>query len=511
MIGGEWYTMVRHGAMLDSAGFLDEGRNAVDDQRIMDWKGHGQCRAAHWDTVADWLERRQGWGGYYHRRLAEAYRHIVPAGSRVAEIGCARGDLLASLAPGYGVGVDFSAAMLAAARQRHPGLRFVRADAHDLGELVAGEAAFDFVILSDLINDVWDVQTVLEQARRLCSPSGRLVINIYSHLWEPILQVARRFGLAPPTLEQSWLTMDDVGQLLELSGFEMVRHWQEILLPLDVPLIAPLVNHYLAKLPPTRWLDLTNIVVARPSPRSTVPRPHRVSVIVPARNEAGNVPEIFRRVPEMGAGTEIVFVEGGSSDDTYAVVAAGIAANPQRACKLLRQTGVGKGDAVRAGFAAATGDVLMILDADLTVMPEDLPRFYEALNTGHGEFINGVRLVYPMENEAMRFFNLLGNKFFSAAFSWLLGQPIKDTLCGTKVLWRDDYLRLAANRAYFGDFDPFGDFDLIFGAARLNRRIVDLPVRYRARIYGDTNIQRWRHGMILLRMVVFAARRIKFI
>jgi glycosyltransferase involved in cell wall biosynthesis len=337
-----------------------------------------------------------------------------------------------------------------------------------------------------------------------------LVLNIYSHLWEPVLQAARGLGLAAPALEQNWLTIDDVQQLLELSGWHRVRHWQEIVVPLEVPLLARFANRYLAKLTPFRWFALTNLIVARPAgARSSTA--HRVSVIVPARNEAGNVDAIFRRIPEMGAGTEIVFVEGGSSDDTFAVIEAGIAARPERCCKLLRQPGKGKGDAVRVGFAAATGDVLMILDADLTVMPEDLPRFYEALVSGHGEFINGVRLVYPMEDQAMRFFNLLGNKFFSAAFSWLLGQPIKDTLCGTKVMWRTDYLRLAANRAYFGDFDPFGDFDLIFGAARLSRSIVDLPVRYRARVYGDTNIQRWRHGAILLRMVLFAARRIKFI
>jgi len=177
----------------------------------------------------------------------------------------------------------------------------------------------------------------------------------------------------------------------------------------------------------------------------------------------------------------------------------------------LKQAGTGKGDAVRAGFAAATGDMLMILDADMTVAPEDLPRFYEAMVTAKGEFINGVRLVYPMEGRAMRFFNILGNKFFAAAFSWLLGQPIRDTLCGSKVMWRRDYQRLAANRAYFGDFDPFGDFDLLFGVAKLNLKIVEMPVRYYSRRYGDTNISRWRHGLLLLRMVVFASRRIKFV
>jgi glycosyltransferase involved in cell wall biosynthesis len=212
----------------------------------------------------------------------------------------------------------------------------------------------------------------------------------------------------------------------------------------------------------------------------------------------------------MGGGTELIFVEGHSRDHTYRVIEEVMAANPDRRARLFRQTGVGKGDAVRLGFAHARGEILMILDADLTVVPEDLPRFYGALCSGGADFINGVRLVYPLEKKSMRFFNILGNKFFSLAFSWLLGQPIKDTLCGTKVLWKEDYEKIAGNRSYFGDFDPFGDFDLLFGAVKLNLKISDLPIRYRERAYGNTNIQRWRHGWLLLKMTLFAARRIKF-
>jgi glycosyltransferase involved in cell wall biosynthesis len=234
-------------------------------------------------------------------------------------------------------------------------------------------------------------------------------------------------------------------------------------------------------------------------------------VIVPARNEAGNIPQILKRIPEMGSGTEIIFVEGHSRDHTYEAVEHNIAIYSKKCCQLYRQSGTGKGDAVRLGFDKAHGDILMILDADLTVPPEDLPRFYEALSSGKGEFVNGVRLVYPMEKEAMRFLNFIGNKFFSLAFSWLLGQSVKDTLCGTKVLWKTDYELIAANRSYFGDFDPFGDFDLLFGAAKQNLKLVDLPVRYRERTYGTTNIERWKHGWLLLKMVWFAARRIKFV
>jgi glycosyltransferase involved in cell wall biosynthesis len=272
------------------------------------------------------------------------------------------------------------------------------------------------------------------------------------------------------------------------------------------------LNRVLVRVWPFRHLGLTNFVVARPVGclSGGEARPS-VSVVVPARNEAGNIAEIFCRLPRMGAETDLIFVEGHSKDDTLEAIQREIAAQPEQASVLLRQSGTGKGDAVRVGFAHASGDVLMILDADLTVPPETLPRFYEALVSGHGEFINGVRLVYPMERQAMRILNLVGNKLFSWAFSWLLGQPIKDTLCGTKVLWKADYERIAANRGYFGDFDPFGDFDLLFGAAKQNLKIVDLPVRYRERRYGTTNIQRWKHGWLLLKMTLFALWRLKLV
>lgn len=466
------------------------------------------ARIVRWDHIARESESARRADGYYHRRLAETYRHLVPPGSRVLEVGCGLGDLLAALHPSRGVGIDFSPETIARARQRHPALTFVEQDAHELNS----EEKFDFVILSDLVNELWDVQAVLERVRTVCTPSTRVVINTYSRLWELPLGLARRLGLAKPVLKLNWMAVEDLENLLRLAGFEPMRRFQDVLWPVAAPLLAGLCNRYLVKLWPFRYFALTNFVVARTEPGSA-PRaaPPVVTVVVPARNEAGNIRAIMERVPEMGAGTDLVFVEGHSQDDTWATIERELAANPGRKARLFRQAGKGKGDAVRLGYAEARGDVLMILDADLTVPPEDLPRFYEALVSGRGEFVNGVRLVYPMEDRAMRFLNLIANKLFGLTFSWLLGQTIKDTLCGTKVLWKQDYERIAANRSYFGDFDPFGDFDLLFGAARQNRRIVDMPIRYRERTYGTTNIQRFRHGLLLMRMVLFAARRIKFI
>jgi hypothetical protein len=351
---------------------------------------------------------------------------------------------------------------------------------------------------------------VLQAVARHCHPGSRIVINIYSRLWQGMLGAAQALKLANPVLLQNWLTREDVTGLLRLADLEVVKIWQEVLLPAPVPLAAGVCNRILSRLWPFSAFTLSNFILARPAPEKS-DRPHTVSVVVPARNEAGNIEAIFQRTPEMGAGTELIFVEGNSSDDTYAAIEAAIEKFPQRQACLYKQEGKGKGDAVRKGFSSANGEILMILDADMTVSPEDLPRFYEAIADNKGEFINGVRLVYPMEKEAMRFLNLLGNKAFSSVFSWMLGQTVKDTLCGTKVLWKRDYALIEANRAYFGDFDPFGDFDLLFGAARLGLKIVDLPIRYRERTYGTTNIRRWSHGWQLVRMVLFAAGRIKFV
>ena len=477
-------------------------------QNDISYKEYQQQRQEHFDQLADKLEYWQGWGGYYRRRVQSVYQFLIPKGMRVLEIGCRRGDLIASLKPAYGLGIDLSPKMIRSAQKNHPEIKFKQADVQNLKL----DETFDFIILSDAINDLWDVELALKQLIKACKPSTRLIINYFNHIWELPLDIAKGLNAATPTLEQNWLSTQDANNLLNLSDFEVIRNWEEVLCPLPVPLIAPLCNRLLVRFFPFRPLAMTIFSLARPNPAHFLPKKrHSVSVIVPARNEAGNIQAIFERTPQMGQSTELIFVEGHSKDDTYKEIEKQIKAHPEKDALLMHQEGVGKGDAVRAGFAKASGDALMILDADLTVPPEDLPRFYEALISGKGDFINGVRLVYPMEKHAMRFFNLLGNKVFSLIFSYLLGQPVKDTLCGTKVLWKEDYEKIAANRGYFGDFDPFGDYDLLFGAAKLNLKIVDMPIRYRERTYGTTNIQRWKHGWLLIRMVVFAARRLKFI
>jgi hypothetical protein len=368
----------------------------------------------------------------------------------------------------------------------------------------------DRIVLNGALHVERDIQARLDELHELCTPSTRLLIVYYSSLWKPLFRVARALGLQTKSPEDNWIAPSDLANLLTLARFEIITSQARVLLPLWIPLLSGAVNRWLAPLPVLNWFALVRVAVARPLKTPWI-TPPSVSVVVPARNEAGNIATLVDRLPSMGPDDELIFVEGHSADDTWRAMQAVAASHPQRRITCLKQSGKGKGDAVRAGFAVATREILMILDADLTVPPEDLPKFYRARTSGVCEFVNGTRLVYPMESGAMNFANMIGNKFFALAFSFLLGQSFKDTLCGTKVLDRSSYEQLARDRSYFGDFDPFGDFDLLFGAQRLGLKIVELPVRYRERTYGTTNIQRWRHGWLLLRMTMFAARRVKFI
>ncbi len=484
-------------------------------------------KRAWFDRVAPERDRWTARNRYYHDDVDGLVAFLVTPGSRVLEIGCGTGDLLPKLSPTRGVGLDFAPGMVAIAREKHPpsaqpNITYAVGDAEDLPVV----EEFDYVVMSDLIGELTDIWSAFRQLRKVTRTGSRVIITYYNALWEPVLKLAEKLSLRMPQDYHNWLSLDDMENLLELNGFEVVRKGYRLLLPKRIPLLSWLANRYLAKLPGLRKLCLVVYLVARPKETAApLPAPRTVSVVVPCRNERENVAPAVERIPAMGAHTEILFVDGNSSDGTVEAIEECMRLNAGRKdIKLIHQVPpgsadglghgkmlkLGKGDAVRKGFEAASGDILMILDADLTVPPEELPKFYLALVEGRGEFINGTRLVYPMEKEAMRALNKLGNKFFSRLFTWILDQRIKDTLCGTKALFRADYARIAAGRGFFGDFDPFGDFDLIFGAAKLNLKFVEIPIHYRERTYGEIKIRRFRHGLLLLRMSFLAMAKLKF-
>lgn len=447
---------------------------------------------------------------YYWNDITKYCNYFSHESLSVLEIGCGTGELIHEIKGNRKVAIDFSEKMIEIASSRFKDVEFHVMDA---GNLQLTEK-FDLIILSNVIGFFEDILAVFKELKKVSHPNTKIIITYYNFLWEPIIKLAEKVGIKTKTPHQNWLLNQDINNLLSLAGFEPYRRVNSMMFPFKIPLLSPFLNRFLVRMPLFRLLALNTYSFAKPIAVNTEAsnEKYSVSIVIPARNEAGNIENAITRLPQFGRNQEIIFVEGNSTDTTWEVIQ-----HMQKKYAathniiILQQDGKGKNDAVKKGFGIATGDILMILDADLTVVPEDLPKFYQAIASGVGDFINGSRLVYQMDKEAMRFLNLLGNKFFSLAFTWLLEQPLKDTLCGTKVLFRTDYHRLVSNQKFFGDFDPFGDFDLIFGAYKLNLRIVEIPIRYRQRTYGSTNISRFRNGIVLLKMCVFAARKIKFI
>ena len=441
------------------------------------------------------------------------------------ELGCGTGNLLAAIKPSRGLGIDISSRMVDIAREKYPDLQFKVADA----EALTIDEKFDFVVASDLIGELGDITAMFECFMSVSHVASKLILTFHSPTLEEVLRIAQRAKFAMAPVRQNWLGVETARSLLALSDLRVVHENHSLLVPIAIPVFSNAVNRFLSGRRAFKYFDLLNVLVAETVPDRPEPKPLRCSVVIPCRNEIGNIDAAVERMPDLGPGTEIIFVDGASTDGTKERIEQTIDRyrglkdiklilqmpdadygkqkdDPDAPTVMLK---LGKGDAVRKAFEVANGDVLMILDADLTVPPEDLPRFLKPLATGKGRFVNGSRLVYPMEERAMKFVNYVGNWFFGKLFSWLLEQPIRDTLCGTKVLLKSDYEMIKAGRKHFGEFDPFGDFDLLFGAARLGLPIVEVPVRYRRRLAGVSKVRVSRHGWLLVAMSAVAFRRLK--
>jgi SAM-dependent methyltransferase len=469
-------------------------------------------KQSYFNRLASKRKERK-FSAYYWNEIISYVGYFSHEDSSVLEIGCGSGDLLAGISGKNKTGIDSSAGYINWANEKHSasGIRFLVMDANE----ITLDEKFDLIVISNLIGFVDDIQHVFEEVKKCCHANTKVIVQYYNSFWEPLIKFSEMVGMKPRTPTQNWLSTRDINNLLYISGFDVYRNSKRLIFPFYFPVLSFIFNKYLAKFPFFRFFSLNIYSFAKPLPEThpeSYAQKFSTTVVIPARNESGNIENAILRMPVFGKHVEIIFIEGNSTDDTWLKIREiQQKYKDTHDIKIGQQKGKGKADAVREGYKMATGDILMILDADLTVPPEDLPKFYNAIASGMGDFINGTRLVYPMDKEAMRFLNYLGNHFFSWAFTWLLEQRFKDTLCGTKVMFRHDYLKLIRNRKYFGEFDPFGDFDLLFGAHKLNLKIVEVPIRYRERTYGSTNISRFKHGVILLRMCAFASRKCKFI
>jgi SAM-dependent methyltransferase len=490
--------------------FDDGSMEAVLNQRETGTQPWGaaaleQRRERTRNHLAKIAPRRESWinrNRYYYELLSRLLRFLVEPHKKVLSVRCGTGNLLAFVRPGAGKGVDICTEIVAIAQQRNPRFEFAVAfpDKEEFQQAFERDERFDYILFND-IGDTVDVLQALRNLKPLCQRHTRLLITTYNHLWEPLVSFAEWMGMKVPRTEQNWLSIADVRNLLTLAGFEALQTHRIVLFPKYFPLLSGFLNRFCARLPFLSKLCMTQVVVARVLPPPVLPGELTVSVVIPCKNEKGNVEDAVRRIPALAGGAEIIFCDDQSTDGTAEEVLRVQAAYPDKNIRLERGPGVCKSRNVWTGFNAATGDILMILDADLTTIPEELPYFVDIIASGQAEFVNGSRLVYPVPKGAMNGANMLGNKFFSVAFTYLLGQRVKDTLCGTKVLWRSDWERIKPMLGSWGTEDRWGDYELLFGAAKLHLKISDLPVHYQERIYGSTKMTKvFRNGLVMLKM-----------
>lgn len=461
-----------------------------------------------YDNVASQRDSWIGKNKYYYDYFKKILRFIVESQSSVLQIKCETGYYLDAVNPRYGLGLDYSINMVQVAKDRYKHLDF---EVQDL-ENINIKQKFEYVLLVNALGDVVDVQKLLSGFKDAVDHKTRIIIINYNALWQPLINLANLLRLKIKQPTQNWLSACDMENLLYLTGYEIVKSFNIILCPIYIPVIANFLNNIVARLPLLQRLCLDHVFVVRKVVSRKNYRDYSVSVVIPCKDEKDNIENIVQRIPQIGKHTEMIFCDDKSQDGTVEEILRVKGKYSNKNIKLIYGPGICKSKNVWAGFEAAEGDILMILDADLTVIPEELTYFFEAIVEGKGEFINGSRLIYPMEEGAMNFSKILGNKFFSLLFSYILDQRIKDTLCGTKVFWRDDYFRMKKYIGHWGADDLWGDYDLLFSATKLNLKIIDLPVHYFDRTYGYTKMKNVLfNGTRMLRISLAALTKVKFL
>ncbi len=465
---------------------------STDDRSVL----YSTKIAKHFEGLAMTYESLKKRNSYYNNFLKNWCKSLLPPNQKVLDVGCAHGDVLAAMQPSYGIGIDISPAMVGEACQKNPGLTFSQSRIEDF----ESETRFDALLLINTLEYLYDIGTVFDKAHELLEDNGRIYITTANPFWSPIFKLSSKLGLRIPDYERLYVTNEDIVNILELHGFEIVYKEMALILPKYIPILSPVLNFVFPALPYLRMLCSTQLIVARKLPPKR--KEYSVSVVIPCHNEVGNVDRCVTEMKKFGISTELIFVDDGSTDGTAAAIKPHL--NEEIEVKVISYSpNRGKGNAVKAGFDAATGDILMILDADLTTHPDELQPIYEAMATGRAEFVNCSRFIYPMEGGAMPFINYLGNKCFSLLASYIMEQRVSDTLCGTKAIFRGDYQNIIMGR------DPWGDYDFLFGAAQLRLKIKELPVHYRERMAGLSKMNTKKHTINLIKMCIQGFGQIK--
>ena len=442
----------------------------------------------HFDLIAKDYDKWKKKNSYYYDAIKAFAKKVVCPGSKVLEVGCATGEILASAKPSIGVGIDISSKMIELARKKFPQYTFI----HSAIENFQYPETFDYIIMVDLLDHVYDISDIFESLYKFCHPTTKIIITTINPWWGSLLSFMEKIKAKMPEGEHNFIDRRNLTKIIEFLDFSIFYSGYLLLVPKHIPLISFLANTIGVRTWGINKLSFVQYMLLRPALRNENDLGFGCSVIIPCYNEAENITEAIKRIPKMGRETEIIVVDDGSKDETANTVRK--LKNDYPNLKLIEYSpNKGKGFAVKQGFDLATQEILIILDADMSVAPEELPRFFNLLNQARCNFVNGTRMIYPLQKQAMRFLHLFGNKVFSLIMSFFIEQSLTDTLCGTKALYKKDYQRMRMG------LDRWGDFDLLFGAAKLGNKITEMPVHYRERKAGESKMKTIRHGFQLFR------------
>jgi len=445
--------------------------------------------SALFDQVAEENDFWRKKNYYYHREIERFFKNIIPKDKNVLEIGTADGYLLDKLKPSYGVGIDISAKMIEMARKKYPRLKFIKSTIDDYNP----KFKFDYIVISDLLEYTFDLYNFFNVLYKKISTDTKIIITGVNPLWEPVMRFTTRLKLRTPVQMKNFVTCKDTENILDITGYEVIQSGYRLFLPKNIPIISYLLNKIIPRISVLKDLCLVQYIIARPRQDLKIDTNISCSVIIPCHNEEGNIKECIERIPELGKYTEILIVDDGSTDGTADIV-KDMQRDKTNVTLISYTPNKGKGHAVKTGFDAAKGEVLIILDADMAVLPEELTKFYNTLASHQAEFVNGTRMVYDMVPGAMKFINYLGNKMFGIILSFVIGQRNTDTLCGTKAFYKKDYITFKMGKCLWGDFD------LLFEAARRRLKTVEMPVHYYPRLEGTSKMKAFSHGLMLLKM-----------
>ncbi len=355
------------------------------------------------------------------------------------------------------------------------------------------------IILTDLFEVSTDILELLSMVNKLLGKDGIIVICSINQKWNRILNLFERLNLKDGNQKRLFINSTIVLNIAKVTGLEFVTQRNKQIFPFRMLGLGSLINNILEILFFPFSFGIRIYSILNQQEKFNEEKKYSKSIIIPAKNEEKNLKPLLNQIPELEEDHEIILAIGDSEDKTYEVAKE----IKEARCwpfevKVIKQTGKGKANAVWEAVEEASKEVIIILDADISVNPETIVQFNSVIDTGKASFVNGTRLIYGMESGAMRIVNNLGNRIFQYIVSIIIGQKITDSLCGTKVFFRKDFNKIKLWKELVQMKDPFGDFDMIFTAGYFGLKILEIPVRYQARVYGVTQIKRFRDGYKLI-------------